>query len=142
MRRDDPKVEMLKSVPRLNAMRDRDLAELAKLVEVVDLPAGTVLTEQGHLGYETLILVEGRAAVTIDDRVVNELGPGEFVGEMAQLDHGVRTATVTALTPVTALVIGPRVFPTLAATAPVALAMLDGIVGRMRQAQAGASAEV
>ena len=142
MRRDDSKLEMLRQVDRFRAMRDRDLAEVAKLLDVVDLPAGTVLTEQGRRGYETLILVNGRAAVSIDGKVVNELGPGEFVGEMAQLDHGVRTASVTALTPVTALVIGPQTFPTLAAKAPVALAMLDGIVGRMRQVQSGAPAEV
>ena len=43
-------------------------------------------------------------------RIIAQLGPGDCVGELALLDHGPRTATVTAATPLTVLVLGPREF--------------------------------
>ena len=138
-RRSDPKVDMLRRVPRLSGLRERELAELAPLLEVVDLPAGAVIAQEGRPGYETLIIVDGRVEVRVGGKVVNEVGPGEFVGEMAQLDRGRRCATATALTPVRGLLVGPQTFAPLAANSSVALAMLDGMVDRMRRTQASAA---
>lgn len=136
MKAPDPKIEMLRTVPRLHGRPAKELAELARLVDVCRFPEGATLAIEGRFGAEALVVVEGEVEVSLGGRVVARVGPGEFVGEMAQIDHGRRSATVRTLTPVTALVIGPGAFSTVVENPSVAKAMLQGVVARMRQVQA------
>jgi hypothetical protein len=64
------------------------------------LPAGAVLTTQGEAGDEVFLLLDGVVAVEVDGRPLAEIGPGAVLGERAVLEGGMRTATVTAVTPV------------------------------------------
>jgi hypothetical protein len=64
------------------------------------LKAGDVLVEQGSAGDAVFLVLDGVVRVTVDDEHVAELGPGAVVGERAALEGGVRTATLTAITPV------------------------------------------
>ena len=59
--------------------------------------------EQGGAGDGLFIISRGTVKVTAGDYVIDILGPGSMIGEMAVLTDGKRTATVTAETPVTAL---------------------------------------
>ena len=61
---------------------------------------GKVLVEQGQLGNELFLLLDGVLAVDVDGEVVAELGPGAIVGERAIIEEGRRTSTLRALTPV------------------------------------------
>ena len=61
---------------------------------------GKVLVEQGQLGSELYLLLDGVLAVDVDGEAVAELGPGAIVGERAILEGGRRTSTLRALTPV------------------------------------------
>ena len=62
-------------------------------------PAGTVLLRAGERGDEMYLVLDGMLRVEVRGRVVALLGPGSVVGERARLGTGVRTATVTAETP-------------------------------------------
>jgi CRP-like cAMP-binding protein len=84
--------------------------------DVIELPAGRVLTEQGRIGHEFVLLLEGEAAVERDGETIGTVGPGDFVGEIALLTRSRRTATVRTTTPVKAVVVGEREFRGLAAT--------------------------
>ena len=64
------------------------------------LRPGDVLVEQGSAGDTLFLLLDGILRVVVDGQPVAELGPGAFVGERAALEDGVRTATLTAVTPV------------------------------------------
>ena len=64
------------------------------------LQPGHVLVEQGSAGDSLFLLLDGILRVTVDEQPVAELGPGAVVGERAALEGGVRTATLTAVTPV------------------------------------------
>jgi hypothetical protein len=64
------------------------------------LKEGDVLVEQGSSGDLLYLLLDGVLRVTVDGEPVAELGPGAVVGERAALEGGVRTATLTAITPV------------------------------------------
>jgi hypothetical protein len=64
------------------------------------LPAGSVLTTQGEPGGEVYLVLDGVVAVDVDGARLAEIGPGAVLGERAALEGGVRTATVTAVTPV------------------------------------------
>jgi hypothetical protein len=63
------------------------------------LQPGDVLVEQGAAGDTLYLVLDGIVRVTVDGQPVAELGPGAVLGERAALEGGVRTATVTAVTP-------------------------------------------
>jgi CRP-like cAMP-binding protein len=77
---------------------------IASLMEHRDEAAGTVLVGERSRGYDLFVIVEGTATVTSGGRAVATLEQGDFFGEIALLGEGVRTATVTAATPVELLV--------------------------------------
>ena len=70
----------------------------------VDLAPGDLLAVEGDLPAYVAVLARGAAEVTLNDRPVARLAPGEFVGEIAFLTDGPATATVRAAEPSRALV--------------------------------------
>jgi CRP-like cAMP-binding protein len=69
-----------------------------------------VLTREGEAGREFVVLVEGTAEVTKNGRRVNVLNAGDFLGEIALISGGPRTATVTTTTDADLLVLTARSF--------------------------------
>lgn len=63
------------------------------------LREGELLTEQGQAGDELFLLLDGVLRVDVDGEAVAELGPGAVLGERSVLEGGLRTATLTAVTP-------------------------------------------
>ena len=60
---------------------------------------GQLLMEQGELGHELYLLLDGVLAVEVDGEVLSEVGPGAILGERAIIEpEGRRTATLRALT--------------------------------------------
>ena len=57
---------------------------------------GHRIVTEGMTGVEFFLVVEGLATVESGGATVARLGPGDFFGEVAALDHGPRTATVRA----------------------------------------------
>jgi hypothetical protein len=64
------------------------------------LAAGETLIRQGDPGDALFLLLDGVLSVEVDGRQLPELGPGAILGERAVLEGGLRTATLTALTPI------------------------------------------
>nr|WP_246210944.1 cyclic nucleotide-binding domain-containing protein [Phytoactinopolyspora alkaliphila] len=67
---------------------------------ITSLRAGETLTRQGDAGDELYLLLDGVLAVDVDGDELAQLGPGAILGERAVLEHGLRTSTLTAVTPV------------------------------------------
>ena len=131
----DERVERLRKIPLFTGCTDKQLAFIATRVEDVDLPAGKKLTEQGKSGGEFFIVLSGEAEVTHDGKVVNTMKEGDHFGEIALLDNGPRTATVTAKTPIRVLVLSPRQFQdVLHADAEIAVTLLHSVTRRLRNA--------
>jgi len=105
MLRKNAKIELLKRVPLFERCSRRELGQIAMLADELDLPKARDLTREGASGFEFIILVEGEADVVRGVRVVNELGPGDFVGEIALVSGKPRTATVKTRGPARVLVI-------------------------------------
>jgi CRP-like cAMP-binding protein len=118
MLRKNAKIELLKQVPLFERCSQRELAQIAMLADELDLPGARELTHQGAGGFEFIILVEGQADVVRGVRVVNELGPGDFVGEIALVSGKPRTATVKTRGPARVLVITASGFRTLMRDVP------------------------
>jgi len=107
-------VDHLRSVGEFAQCTDLQLEEVARLAERVQVGSGEVLTREGRIGREFFIILSGTVAVTQGGRRVNTLGSGQYFGEMAAVNPGPRNATVTALTDLDVLIIGPREFATMA----------------------------
>lgn len=88
---------MLKSISIFSQLEDDVLAEVADILEEVRYRAGETLFEKGDLGTCMYIIVEGSVRAHDGPRVLNQLGPGDVVGEMAALDPQPRSASVTAV---------------------------------------------
>jgi len=106
----DAKAEWIKGAPLFANLSKRDLNHVAHLADEIDLREGKELTRQGAPGREFFVLLEGEADVRKNGRRINQLGPGDFFGEIALVSESPRTATVTATSPVHALVIIDRDF--------------------------------
>ncbi|MBK5221375.1 MAG: cyclic nucleotide-binding domain-containing protein [Acidimicrobiia bacterium] len=124
----------LASVSLFSGATDAELAQISKVTTEVKLDSGTVLMEQGASAREAFVIVEGSAEVTVDGTSVATLGPGDCVGEVALLDKGPRSATVTATSALTTLVLDPREFKTLLLTVPaIAVKVAMALASRVRE---------
>jgi len=92
-------VEDLRRIALLASMSNADLTKLAKLGEPVDAIEGAVLMDQGDVGVECFLVLEGEAGVVIGGEQVVTVGAGSVVGEMALVGHKPRNASVVARTP-------------------------------------------
>jgi len=103
-------VEHLGAVPLFAACSRKDLQRIARASDQTELAPGRVLTRQGETGRECFVIVQGEVKVERNGKKIATLGPGACIGELSLLDKGPRTATVTAQSPITVLVLGPREF--------------------------------
>jgi CRP/FNR family transcriptional regulator, cyclic AMP receptor protein len=132
MLRRDHKVELIAGVPLFGGCSKKHLQRLAGIADEIDLRQGKVLTRQGGTGREFFILLEGEVDVTRDGKTVNTLGPGEFFGEMALIGHQPRSATVTATTPIRALVMTEMNFKRLLRDHPdISIKVLETMASRV-----------
>jgi CRP/FNR family cyclic AMP-dependent transcriptional regulator len=106
----DTKVQALKRAPLFDGLSRKELAQLARVSEDIEVEPGTVLTKEGDIGHEFFVIVDGKVKITRKGRRVSIRGGGDFVGEIALIEDVPRTATVTAETPVRLFVLTRRDF--------------------------------
>jgi len=130
----DRKLEMLKRVPLFARLNEAGLREVGQLADEIDVPAGRNLTKQGAFAHEFFLILEGKVSIERDGTVVNHLGPGEFLGEIALVDGGTRSATAVTEEPSRLLVLGNREFNSLIDDFPeVRVAVLQALAQRVRR---------
>ncbi|MGZ8605988.1 MAG: cyclic nucleotide-binding domain-containing protein [Actinomycetota bacterium] len=123
----------LANVPIFSGCSKRELAVIARAAKEVSHREGTVIAREGERGIGLFLILDGECAVTIGGKGKAKLGPGDFFGEIALLDGGPRTATVTALSPVRLVGITGWVFRGLLMEHPsIALKTLEAVAGRLR----------
>jgi len=134
-------VSQLEKVPLFSDCSQRELQTISKAVKDVAHPAGTVIAREGEPGVGLFVISEGTADVTIGGKKKATLSRGDFFGEIALLDGGPRTATVTAITDLKLLGLTEWVFRGLMQEHPsIALKTLQQMAGRLRTATKAASA--
>ena len=125
--------DLLRAVPLFAGMTDRSLEAIATVAADVAFEEGDDLVRQGDAGTAFFIIVSGRARVDRDGSTIRELGPGDFLGEIALIDGSPRTATVTALEPIAGVTIKRSDFLDLVERQSVfRLEMLNALTQRIR----------
>ena len=98
------------SVPLFASLTNAQRNRLSQWLDEVDVPEGRKLVEAGTFAYEFVVIEDGTANVIVDGRRVNDMGPGDFFGEIGLLAAPRRTATVVATSPMRLIVMTSRSF--------------------------------
>lgn len=124
----------LAKVPIFSGCSKRELQVISRASKEVTHKQGTVIAREGERGIGLFMILEGECRISIGGKTKATLGPGDFFGEVALLDGGPRTATVTAMTLVKLIGITGWVFRGLLMEHPaIALKTLEAVAGRLRQ---------
>ena len=132
MARHDWKTDAIATVPLFSRCSRSEVKRIAMLADEIDLKAGKTLTREGERGDEFFVILEGEADVRSASSVLQPLGSGDFLGEIALVTDVPRTATVTAVTPIRALVITGRAFRQLMRDSPqIQGKVLEAVANRL-----------
>ena len=130
---DNSKVELLRRVPLFAQCQGEPLDLIMRLADEVDVADNYTLMRQGDLAQEFFLIVEGHVRIERDGQAVNTLGPGDFLGEIALLSEGRRTASAVTEGPAKLLVITHRGFNSLLDSSPaIRAAILKGLADRLQ----------
>ena len=128
-------LEMLSEVPMFKDLSKRHLHKLGRVAKVVRFSPGRLIVKEGSPGTAFFVIADGKAKVVSEmgNRVLAELGPGDFFGELALLDGGPRTASVIAQSVVDAIQLSRKAFRDLVINDPeVGLRIMEDLAGRIR----------
>jgi CRP-like cAMP-binding protein len=129
--------ERLARIEVLSALSLGQRRMLANAADEASAVAGEELMRQGEPGYEVLMLEEGSADVLQDGRVINTLGPGDLLGELAVLGDGAaRSASVVARSDVRAIVLTAHFMRELRARLPDVGEQIDRAAQERRESDA------
>ena len=105
------KLEHLKQVPLFAGCNRKELQHIAKAGDEITMTAGTMIVDQGQMGREAFVVLDGTVDGQAQRRKIATLGTGDVVGELSLLDHGPRTATVVCETDCTPVRARPASLP-------------------------------
>ena len=129
-------VDVLRTVPLFDGVPDGDLERLAERFQERSFPEGASLVEEGSTGTSFFVIGEGNATVSVGGDQRATLGPGDYFGEMAIVDEGVRSASVIAATDVRSYFLTPWEFRPFVEEHPkIAWKLLQNLARRLRVAQ-------
>ena len=126
-------VEALNKVPLFSNLDEKDLDQLARQMHERRFPEGAEVTTEGSTGAGFFVIAEGNADVSIGGEHRARLGPGDHFGEVALIDDGVRSASITAATDLLCYGLTPWEFRPFVEDHPqVAWALLETLARRAR----------
>jgi CRP-like cAMP-binding protein len=98
----------LRDIPLFAKLSRKQRKLLALRADEVEVRPGKLVCRKGESANELYVIERGRAKVVRDDQYLDELGPGDFFGEMGVLEDAPRNANVVATTPMTLMIVsGP-----------------------------------
>lgn len=134
-------VEVVERVPLFANMSRRDIEGIAALFKERRFAAGETITKQGAGGAAFYLIESGEAIVSVGGRQRSTLTRGDYFGEMALIDEGARSATITASTELVCYGLTYWEFrPLVQQNATIAWNLLQTLVKRLRNAEVGRQA--
>jgi CRP/FNR family cyclic AMP-dependent transcriptional regulator len=96
----------LKRIPLFSDASDEELKQVAAFAESREVSEGTEVVSEGGFSRELMAIEDGTAEVTRGGERIADLGPGDIFGEQGMLDEDLRSATVTATSPLKLISMG------------------------------------
>jgi CRP/FNR family cyclic AMP-dependent transcriptional regulator len=129
-------VQSLKGVPLFAGVGDKELKRLANVMRESRFNEGEVITTEGRSGIGFFLIEDGNASVSLHGEIIRTLGPGDHFGEIALIDEGPRSATVTASTDLRCRGMAAWEFRAFVQEHPeVAWPLLQTLASRLREAE-------
>jgi CRP-like cAMP-binding protein len=133
-------VDLLKEVPLFSSLGRRDMQRLADTFKERTFEPGEVVAVEGASGVGFFLISDGTADVTVHGEERRTLGPGDYFGEIALIDGGTRSASVTATSQLRCYAITAWDFkPLVEKNATVAWQLLQGMARMLRAVEQGES---
>jgi CRP/FNR family transcriptional regulator len=130
-------VETLHRVPLFAGVKDRDVRRLAKVMSERTFHEGEPIMTEGQSGIGFFVIEDGTATVSLKGETLRTVGPGDYIGEIALIDEGPRSATVVASTDLRCRGMAAWEFRSFVQEHPeVAWALLQTLAARFREAEA------
>ena len=131
-----PTSALIKGIQLFSGLDDATIGRLAEDFVQREFAAGATVAAEGTGGLNFFVIESGEADVTIQGTSVARLGPGASFGEVALVDKDARSATVTAISPITAYALPVWSFRSFVETRPdVAWKLLEILADRLRAAE-------
>jgi CRP-like cAMP-binding protein len=132
-----PSTETLARVPLFSGLDRRDLDRIADTFKERHYAAGDTIATEGQGGAGFFVIGEGTAKVTVQGEDRGTLGPGDYFGEIALIDEGARTATVTADSDMTTYAMTFWEFrPIVETDARIAWKLVQALAHKLRESEA------
>ena len=129
-------VETIERVPLFANMSPRDIEGIAALFKERRFSAGETITKEGAGGAAFFVIESGQATVSIGGQQRAALSDGDYFGEIALIDEGARSATVTATTELVCYGLTYWEFrPLVQQNATIAWNLLQTLAKRLRTVQ-------
>ena len=129
--------ELIRQVPLFSSLDKKEVQGLASSMKERTFKEGDTIASEGSSGIGFFIIDEGEAAVSVGGDERATLGHGDYFGEIALIDDGARTATITAKSPLKCYGITSWEFrPLVEQNAGLAWKMMQTLAARLREAQA------
>ena len=127
-------LELLRRVPLFKGLSEKQLHAISTELTERRFTEGQELVSEGAGGVGLFILESGEAKVTVEGEERRTLGPGDYFGEIALIDGGLRSATVTAASDGVAWGLTSWQFRPLVEThAEIAWPLLEAMARRTRE---------
>jgi CRP/FNR family cyclic AMP-dependent transcriptional regulator len=130
-------LEAIRSVPLFAELSEDELAQVARLFKQRSFAPGETVAKEGSGGGAFYLIESGTANVSVAGRERPALGPGDYFGEIALIDEGARSATITATEPLSCYGLTYWDFrPLVQSNAVICWKLLQFMVARLRTAEA------
>ena len=132
----DEKTATVAAIPMFAKLEPRSLEAVATLAKIVSVPAETVLLREGEPAESFYVIVHGTVHIERLGRFVRSMSDGGFIGEVALIEGGGRTATAICATPCELLEFGSFEFGRVMATFPDVRARVEAAAARRPHSEA------
>jgi len=130
-------LDAMRRVPLFAELTDSELDEVARLFKQRHFKAGEIVAQEGSGGAAFYLIDAGEATVTVGGLPRAGLGQGDYFGEIALIDEGARSATITAASDLECYGLTYWDFrPLVMENAAICWKLLQFMVGRLRTAEA------
>jgi len=128
----------LGEAPLFSSLSPRHTRQMARRTTVRSFPGEAFIFHQGDKGLGFYLILRGRVLVRRSGRTLARLGPGEFFGELALFDEGIRSADLIVAEPATVAVLPREEFWRFASDHRVVLkAVLKEMARRLQENDPG-----